>query len=75
MRRSLCLLIAAIAGVLIASRAEAVDIREVTTPRGIKAWLVQDKSAPLVALSFSFPGGTASEPESQRASPVSWRAC
>ena len=66
MRRSLCLLIAAIAGVLIASRAEAVDIREVTTPRGIKAWLVQDKSAPLVALSFSFPGGTASEPESQK---------
>ena len=66
MRRSLCLLIAAIAGVLIAPRAEAIDIQEVTTPRGIKAWLVQDKSAPLVSLSFSFAGGTASEPESQK---------
>ena len=43
----------------------AVDIKEVTTPLGIKAWLVEDKSAPVVALSFSFAGGTASEPAGQ----------
>ncbi len=36
-----------------------------TTPLGIKAWLVQDKSAPAVALSFSFAGGTASDPAGQ----------
>lgn len=66
MRGCLCLLIAAIASVLIAPRAEAIDIQEVTTPRGIKAWLVQDQSAPLVSLSFSFAGGTASERESQK---------
>ncbi|MBS0220992.1 MAG: insulinase family protein [Proteobacteria bacterium] len=56
-------------GVLIAfvtGPAGAVEIQEITTPLGIKAWLVQDKTAPLVALSFSFAGGTASEPESRK---------
>jgi zinc protease len=45
--------------------AGAVDIKTVTTPAGIKAWLVQDKSAPAVSLAFSFAGGTASDPEGQ----------
>jgi zinc protease len=65
MTRGLLVLIA-IVGTLIATRADAIDIQEVTTPRGIKAWLVQDKTAPLVALSFSFAGGTASEPEDRK---------
>ena len=43
----------------------AIEIKEVTTPLGIKAWLVEDKSAPVVALSFSFAGGTASDPDGQ----------
>lgn len=42
--------------------ASAIEIREVTTPLGLKAWLVEDKSTPIVALSFSFAGGTASDP-------------
>jgi len=46
--------------------AAAIDIKEVTTPLGIKAWLVEDKSTPVVALSFSFAGGSASEPDGQR---------
>jgi len=45
--------------------AQAIEIKEVTTPLGIKAWLVEDKSAPVVALSFSFAGGTASDPDGQ----------
>lgn len=49
---------------LAAPAAGAVEIKEVTSPLGIKAWLVEDKSAPVVALSFSFAGGTASEPKS-----------
>jgi zinc protease len=49
-----------------APAAWAIDIQEVTTPLGIKAWLVEDKSTPIVALSFSFAGGTASEPESHK---------
>lgn len=66
MRRGLCLVIAAIASLSIAPRAEAIDIQQVTTSRGIKVWLVRDKTAPLVSLSFSFAGGTASEPDSQK---------
>ena len=65
MRRGF-LALAAIAATWIAIPAGAVEIQEVTTPLGIKAWLVQDKTAPVVALSFSFAGGTASEPESQK---------
>ena len=33
-----------------AAGAGAIDIKEVTTPLGIKAWLVEDRSAPVVAL-------------------------
>ena len=46
--------------------AQAIDIREVTTPLGIKAWLVEDHSVPVVTLSFSFAGGAALEPEGQK---------
>lgn len=45
--------------------AGAVDIKTVTTPLGLQAWLVQDKSAPVVSLSFSFSGGAASDPAGQ----------
>jgi len=45
--------------------AGAVDIKTMTTPAGIKVWLVQDKSAPAVSLAFSFSGGTASDPAGQ----------
>ena len=51
---------------LISMQADAIDIEQVTTPLGLKAWLVQDKSVPVVRLSFSFEGGAASEPESQK---------
>ncbi|MEL6752327.1 MAG: insulinase family protein, partial [Pseudomonadota bacterium] len=36
----------------------AVDIQEVTTPKGVKTLLVEDYTVPLIALSFSFKGGT-----------------
>jgi zinc protease len=38
------------------------DIREVTSRGGIKAWLVEDKSLPLVSLTLSFEGGSALDP-------------
>jgi len=58
----------ALAGLLtlVAARAEAVEVREVTTPRGLKAWLVEDRSTPVVALSFSFDGGSARDPAGQK---------
>ena len=38
-------------------------IEEVTTPAGIKAWLVEDHSNPIVSLSVSFTGGASLDPE------------
>ena len=51
---------------LVAGQAGAVDIKEVTSPLGIKAWLVEDRSVPVVTLSFSFAAGAASEPDDQK---------
>ena len=67
MKRLRVLGAAALAGlaVLLPGVAGAIEIKEITTPLGIKAWLVEDKSTPVVALSFSFTGGTASDPAGQ----------
>ncbi|UXM94877.1 insulinase family protein [Bartonella sp. HY329] len=43
--------------------AHAIEIKEVTSPKGIKLWLVEDQSVPLVALQFSWVGGTTQDPE------------
>lgn len=43
--------------------ARAMDIREITSPAGIKAWLLVDRSVPLVALRFAFRGGSALDPD------------
>ena len=51
------LVLAAVLAVLSIGPATAIDIKQVTTPLGIKAWLVEDSSAPVVALSFSFASG------------------
>lgn len=42
---------------VIAVPAHAIDIQEVTSPGGIKAWLVEDHSIPFVSLSLDFKGG------------------
>jgi zinc protease len=41
--------------------AHAVDIKEVTSPGGIKAWLVESNTIPLIAMNFSFEGGSTSD--------------
>lgn len=43
--------------------ASATPVREVTSPGGIKAWLVEEHGAPLIAVRFAFPAGTVAEPE------------
>lgn len=58
--------VTALLSVLPLAAAGAVEIREVTTPLGIKAWLVEDRSVPVVTMDFSFNSGTASEPEGQK---------
>jgi zinc protease len=44
------------------SKAHAMKIREVKSPGGIEAWLVEDHNVPLLALRFAFEGGNAQDP-------------
>jgi zinc protease len=39
-----------------------VNVRELVTPRGVRAWLVEDYAVPLVSLEFAFRGGAAQDP-------------
>ena len=41
-----------------------VDIKEIISPGGIKAWLVEDHSIPFLALRLVFRGGSRVEPDS-----------
>ena len=43
-------------------RAEAVAIQEVTSPKGITAWLVEDYTVPIVTMNVAFRGGAAQDP-------------
>jgi zinc protease len=44
------------------SVAQATKIERVVSPGGIEAWLVHDKTVPLVALDFAFRGGAIQDP-------------
>jgi zinc protease len=46
---------------IVAARA-AVTIQEVTSEKGIKAWLVEDYSVPIVSVRFAFSGGSTQDP-------------
>lgn len=43
--------------------AGAVDIQQVVSPKGIEAWLVEEHTVPVIAVSFAFEGGSAQDPE------------
>ena len=43
--------------------AAATEIQRVRSPGGIEAWLVEDKSVPVIGLRFAFRGGGALDPE------------
>jgi zinc protease len=40
----------------------AVNVQQIETPRGVKAWLVEDYAVPLLSLEFAFKGGSAQDP-------------
>ncbi len=42
--------------------AQAMKIQKVTSPGGITAWLVEDRTVPLIALRFAFAGGASQDP-------------
>lgn len=48
---------------LLALPASAIEITEVTSPKGIKAWLAEDDSIPFMSLSIMFRGGTSLDEE------------
>ncbi len=49
-----------------AAPASAIDIQQVTSPLGIKAWLVEDHSLGLISVSYTFAGGASQEPIAKR---------
>lgn len=49
------------------ARAAILDIQTVTSPKGIKAWLVEDKTIPVISLRFMFKGaGAINDPEDKQ---------
>ena len=50
-------LLTALAVLTLTAPARAIDIQEVTSPGGIKAWLVEERSIPFTALEIRFKGG------------------
>ncbi|MDH3196453.1 MAG: insulinase family protein, partial [Hyphomicrobiales bacterium] len=50
-----------IAAALVPPGAEAVNIKEVISPGGITAWLVEDYTVPIVTMNVAFRGGAAQE--------------
>ena len=46
-----------------APSADAVEVQRVRSPGGIEAWLVEDRSNPIITLSLSFRGGAALDPQ------------
>ncbi len=55
--RIVALAVFAVVAFVAPARAASVPIQEVTSPGGIKAWLVRDDKLPLIALHFAFRGG------------------
>ena len=44
------------------STAQAFEIKPITSPGGIKAWLVEEHSVPLIQVGIAFEGGSAADP-------------
>ena len=59
-------LMALAAAAFLALPANAIDIKEVTSPGGIKAWLVEEPSIPFMALEIRFKGGASVDREGKR---------
>jgi len=45
-----------------AGQAGAIEIEHVVSPKGIEAWLVEEHTVPVIAMSFAFEGGAAQDP-------------
>ena len=45
-----------------ASTAQAIDIKPLTSPGGVRYWLVQDSTVPIISINFSMAGGAVLDP-------------
>ncbi|MEO5805179.1 pitrilysin family protein [Devosia sp.] len=61
-RPLLPLWIAAISAIAVLPAAADVTFQDVTSPKGIHAWLVEDYSVPLITIRFAFNGGSTQDP-------------
>lgn len=61
MRRARFLLLAAFL-IAAALPAQAIEVKRVTSPGGLEAWLVEDHTNPIIALRFAFRGGASLDP-------------
>jgi zinc protease len=59
---NLAILAVSVLVLAVATPARAVEIQRVVSPGGIEAWLVEDHTLPIIALSFSVTGGAATDP-------------
>ncbi len=46
-----------------AAKDKILDVQVIKSPGGIEAWLVEDKTVPVVSINFSFEGGLAHDPQ------------
>ena len=50
---------------LVSMPARAAAIQEITSPGGLKAWLVEDYTVPIVTMNVAFTGGSSQDPQGQ----------
>jgi len=62
-RRASTLAAALAVSVCAITEAHAMKIQEIVSPGGIKAWLVEEHSVPLIAVRFAFDGGNVEDPQ------------
>jgi len=61
MIRRACMFFAAAVLIALPSVASAMTIEKIVSPSGIEAWLVREKSVPLVTLNYAFRGGASQD--------------
>lgn len=61
MIRRACMLFAAAVLIALPNVASAMTIEKIVSPLGIEAWLVREKSVPLITLNYAFRGGTSQD--------------
>jgi zinc protease len=61
MIRRACVFFAAAALIALTNAASAMTIEKIVSPSGIEAWLVREKSVPLITLNYAFNGGASQD--------------